>query len=121
MQVNSRNLAALGYTVEQLLDDPCTNIQTDAAVLTAAYAAAVRTHGDGQPALQAALSVYNMGDFRRGFANGYVARGGIPVLASKVPSLAAAAVKHEAPQPWPNPYTADTAVYVRDAMDIEIR
>jgi type IV secretion system protein VirB1 len=125
MQVNSRNLPALGYTVEQLLDDPCTNIRAGAAVLTADYAAAVRMHGDGQPALQAALSAYNTGDFHRGFANGYVARyygpGGIPALASKVPSVAAAAVKHEAPQPWPNPYTADTAVYVREAMDIEIR
>jgi type IV secretion system protein VirB1 len=125
MQVNSRNLAALGYTVAQLLDDPCTNIRAGGTVLTAGYAAAVRTHGDGQSALQAALSAYNTGDFHRGFANGYVARyygpGGIPALASKVPSLPAAAVKHEAPQPWPNPYTADTAVYVREAMDIEIR
>jgi type IV secretion system protein VirB1 len=124
MQVNSRNLAALGYTVEQLLDDPCTNIRAGAAVLTADYAAAVRTHGDGQPSLQAALSAYNTGDFHRGFANGYVARyygpGGSPVL-TKVTAVAAAAVKHEAPQPWPNPYTADTTVYVREAMDIEIR
>jgi type IV secretion system protein VirB1 len=124
MQVNSRNLAALGYTVEQVLDDPCTNIRAGAAVLTSDYAAAVRTQGDGQPALQAALSAYNTGDFHRGFANGYVARyygpGGIPVLASKVSSVGAVPVKHEAPQPWPNPYTADTAVYVR-AMDIEIR
>jgi type IV secretion system protein VirB1 len=123
-QVNSRNLAALGYTVEQLLDDPCT-IRAGGTVLTTDYAAAVRTHGDGQPALQAALSAYNTGDFHRGFANGYVARyygpGGIPALTSKVPSVAAAAVKHEAPQPWPNPYTADTTVYVREAMDIEIR
>ena len=124
MQVNNRNLAALGYTVEQVLDDPCTNIRAGAAVLSADYAAAVRTHGDGQPALQAALSAYNTGDFYRGFANGYVARyyrpGGIPAL-TEVPAVAAAAVKHEAPQPWPNPYTADTTVYVREAMDVEIR
>jgi type IV secretion system protein VirB1 len=52
LMLNSRNLAALGYTVEQVLDDPCTNIRAGAAVLTADYAAAVRTHGDGQPALQ---------------------------------------------------------------------
>jgi type IV secretion system protein VirB1 len=125
MQVNSRNLAALGYTVEQVLDDPCTNIRAGAAVLTADYAAAVRTHGDGQLALQAALSAYNTGDFYRGFGNGYVARyygpGGAPALRSRVPSVAATAVKHEALQPWPNPYTADTTVYVREAMDIEIR
>lgn len=125
MQVNNRNLPTLGYTVEQVLDDPCTNIRAGAAVLTADYAAAVRTHGDGQPALQAALSAYNTGDFYRGFANGYVAQyygpGGIPGLTSRVPSAAATAVKHEALQPWPNPYTADTTVYVREAMDIEIR
>jgi type IV secretion system protein VirB1 len=105
MQVNNRNLPALGYTVEQVLDDPCTNIRAGAAVLTADYAAAVRTHGEGQLALQAALSAYNTGDFYRGFANGYVARyygpGGAPALTSRVPSVAATAVKHEALQPWP--------------------
>ena len=31
-------------------------------------------HGEGQVALQAALSAYNTGDFNRRFANGYVAR-----------------------------------------------
>jgi type IV secretion system protein VirB1 len=34
----------------------------------------VQTLGEGQAALQAALSAYNTGDFARGFANGYVAR-----------------------------------------------
>ena len=83
MQVNSRNLAALGVTVEQVLD-PCRNIHAAATILTADYAAAARTRGDGQAALQAALSAYNTGDFYRGFANGYVARyygpGGVPAL-----------------------------------------
>src|SRR5207248_11597088 len=72
MQVNSRNLPALGYSIEQVLE-PCTNIRGGSIILTADYAEAARTHGEGQPALQAALSAYNTGSFHRGFANGYVA------------------------------------------------
>jgi type IV secretion system protein VirB1 len=123
MQVNSRNLAELGYTIEQALDDPCVNIRAGAAVLSADYAAAVRTHGEGQAALQAALSAYNTGDFYRGFANGYVARYyepvSVPVLTKRVSPNAAAAVKHEVRQAVPNPYTADTIVYVQGATDID--
>ena len=81
MQVNSRNLAALGITIEQVLD-PCANVRAGAAILTANYAEAVRSRGEGQGALQAALSAYNTGSFYRGFENGYVARyygpGGVP-------------------------------------------
>ena len=124
-QVNSRNLAELGYTVEQVLDDPCTNIRAGAAVLTADYAAVVRTHGEGQAALEAALSAYNTGDFHRGFENGYVARyygpNGVPALTNTVRVVRTAALKHEAQQFSPNPYTADTTVYVREASDFEIR
>jgi type IV secretion system protein VirB1 len=124
-QVNSRNLVALGYTVEQLLDDPCTNIRAGAAVLTADYAAAVRTRGEGQAALEAALSAYNTGDFHRGFENGYVARyygpNGVQALTNTVRVVRTAALKREAQQFSPNPYTADTAVYVREASDFEIR
>jgi type IV secretion system protein VirB1 len=124
MQVNSRNLPALGYTVEEVLNDPCTNIRAGAAVLTADYAAAVRAHGEGQAALQAALSAYNTGDFNRGFANGYVARyyapGGIPGLTEEVTSKAVATVKYEVRSPLPNPYTAGTMVYVQDVMSARI-
>jgi type IV secretion system protein VirB1 len=125
MQVNSRNLAALGYTIEQVLGDPCVNIRAGAAVLTADYEAAMRTHGDGQAALQAALSAYNTGDFYRGFANGYVARyygpGGVPLLTTRVGAAWPAAVKHEESRSSPNPFTADTTVYVREASDFEIQ
>jgi type IV secretion system protein VirB1 len=121
MQVNSRNLAALGTTVERALD-PCTNIRAAATVLTAEYAEAARTRGDGQPALQAALSAYNTGDFYRGFANGYVARyygpGGVPALAVGVHAVAVA--KHSAPPRPPNPYTADTAIFVRETTNVRI-
>lgn len=119
MQVNSRNLTALGTTIEQVLD-PCANVRAGAAILTANYAEAVRSRGEGQGALQAALSAYNTGNFYRGFENGYVARyygpGGVPALAGGVQQavLTAAAVKHAAPLPPPNPYTADTQVYVRE-------
>jgi type IV secretion system protein VirB1 len=121
MQVNSRNLEALRTTVEQVLD-PCTNIRAAATVLTADYADAARTRGDGQPALQAALSAYNTGNFYRGFANGYVARyygpGGVPALIGGMRAVASA--KHSAPSHPTNPYTADTTVFVREAMNVRI-
>jgi type IV secretion system protein VirB1 len=121
MQVNSRNLAALGITVDQVLD-PCMNIHAAAAILTADYAEAARTRGDGQAALQAALSAYNTGDFYRGFANGYLARyyapGGLLALTS---GLREAAAVNRAALPSPqNPYTADTAIFVREATNVRI-
>lgn len=124
MQVNSRNLAALGTTIEQVLN-PCTNVKAGAAILTANYAEAVRSRGEGQGALQAALSAYNTGSFYRGFENGYVARyygpGGVPALAGGVQQavLTAAAAKHPARPPRPNPYTADTQVYVREVSSFD--
>ena len=110
MQVNSRNLSALGVTVTVALD-PCANIKAGGAILAANYADAVRTRGEGQAALQAALSAYNTGDFARGFRNGYVARyytlGGVPALAGDMrqATATAAAAKRRTPRP-PNPYTA---------------
>ena len=118
MQVNSRNLAALGYSIRQVLD-PCTNIRGGARILTADYAEAARSRGEGQAALQAALSAYNTGDFDRGFSNGYVARyfgrGKAPALPDGVRH---AAVQRTAPPP--NPYTADTQIYHREALNIHV-
>jgi type IV secretion system protein VirB1 len=125
MQVNSRNLVALGTTVERVLD-PCTNVRDGAAILTADYAQAARSRGDGQPALQAALSAYNTGSFYRGFANGYVARyygpGGVPALVGGVRDApaTAAAEQHAAAPPPSNPYTAGTSVFVREASHVRI-
>jgi type IV secretion system protein VirB1 len=125
MQVNSRNLVALGTTVERVLD-PCTNIRDGAAVLTADYAAAARTRCNGQAALQAALSAYNTGSFYRGFANGYVARyygpGAVPALVGGVREAVATAraTKGAAPTAPPNPYTADTSVFVREASNVRV-
>jgi len=93
-QVNSKNLAALGLTVEQVYE-PCTNIKASATILTAAYQRAVKQHGAGQDALLAALSAYNTGSLTLGFGNGYVqkvvANAG-QAVAFNIPSLAAGTV-----------------------------
>lgn len=81
MQVNSANLARLGYTVEDMFD-PCKNIKAGAQILSEAYALALPRHGNEQAALRAALSAYNTGNFNRGFANGYVQRY-VPAAAPK--------------------------------------
>jgi type IV secretion system protein VirB1 len=121
MQVNSGNLVALGTTVERVMD-PCINIRTGAAVLTADYAEAARSHREGQAALQAALSAYNTGSFDRGFANGYVAHyygpGGVPALVGGVDAAITELAKRAAPPP--NPYSADTSVFVREASHVRI-
>jgi type IV secretion system protein VirB1 len=121
MQVNSRNLTALGTTVESVLD-PCTNLRAGAAVLAADYALAARTHPEGQPALQAALSAYNTGSFDRGLGNGYVARyygpSGVPALDSAPHATSAWPTTHAAPPP--NPFTADTSVFAREVSHVPI-
>lgn len=73
MQVNSKNFASVGLTLASAFN-PCTNVAAGARILMDGYMRAVVKHGEGQAALQVALSLYNTGDFRRGFANGYVAR-----------------------------------------------
>jgi type IV secretion system protein VirB1 len=78
MQVNSRNLPALGYTIEDALD-PCKNIAAGGIILSSFYESAAQQYGEGQRALQAAISAYNTGSFWRGVENGYMARvAGIP-------------------------------------------
>ena len=53
--------------------DPCTNVRTGWAILSDDYQIEVRTYGQGQAALQHALSRYNTGDTNRGIENGYLA------------------------------------------------
>ncbi|CAZ15887.1 lytic transglycosylase domain-containing protein (plasmid) [Xanthomonas albilineans] len=72
-QVNSGNFAFLGVTGESLLDG-CTNLRASARVLNDCYKTAVADVGEGQGALQRALSCYNTGSQSRGFRNGYVGR-----------------------------------------------
>ncbi|APA90303.2 lytic transglycosylase domain-containing protein (plasmid) [Paraburkholderia sprentiae WSM5005] len=70
-QLNNRNLAGLGLSVEQALD-PCTNLWAGSTILSNFYANASKQYRDQQSALLAAISAYNTGDFERGFNNGYV-------------------------------------------------
>jgi type IV secretion system protein VirB1 len=113
MQVNSRNLSALGYTVSQMFD-PCTNVRAGAAILTADYLSARATRPDPQIALQAALSDYNSGTFDRGFWNGYVSKYyGPAATAAGFPHIITAGFRALPTSIPPNPYTADPSVYTR--------
>lgn len=70
-QVNSSNLEWLGMSVSDLFD-PCKNLAGAARVITDCYQRAKPLYGDEQSALQAALSCYNTGNFKKGMSNGYV-------------------------------------------------
>lgn len=72
-QINSKNLAWLGLTIDQAFE-PCANLAAAARILSDSYARGNASRVGVQPALQTALSLYNTGDPRRGFANGYVAK-----------------------------------------------
>jgi type IV secretion system protein VirB1 len=54
--------------------DPCTNIRTGWSILEDDYKTEVNHFGQGQIALQHALSRYNTGDTNRGIDNGYLAQ-----------------------------------------------
>ena len=71
LQVNSEHSALLHLSPEQLFD-PCTNLRSGAALLSATYAATARIHGEGFAALDSALSYYNTGSPTAGLTNGYV-------------------------------------------------
>lgn len=72
-QINSKNLARTGLTVEDAFD-PCKNLAAGAMILQENYKDASRKYGGGQAALNAAFSAYNTGSFTAGFSNGYVQR-----------------------------------------------
>lgn len=84
-QINSANFRSLGLTGAQLLD-PCTNLRASAQILGDCYARAVQAIGEGQGALQRALSCYNTGSQSRGFNNGYVKRV-VAQVKLKIPAL----------------------------------
>ena len=71
LQINSEHAADFGLTWEQMFD-PCTNMRVGAHLLTAYYRQAAAVLGEGQQALQFALSGYNSGLPLVGFSNGYV-------------------------------------------------
>jgi type IV secretion system protein VirB1 len=72
-QINVRNVQPLGLDLPSLFD-PCYNLSAASEILTDCYDRAVRQYTAGQPALLAALSCYNTGDFTAGVQNGYVQR-----------------------------------------------
>ena len=118
MQVNSRNLGSLGYSVEDMFE-PCKNLTAGARVLTNFYQAARPRYSDDQSALRAALSAYNTGSYQRGFANGYVAKyvgpqaRSAPMLGAL--QLASATMAEPAPiaPPPPNPYQITSTVFTK--------
>lgn len=116
MQVNNRNLARLGYSVEQMFD-PCLNVRAGATILAANYADAAKRRGEGQGALLDALSAYNTGSFSRGYSNGYVGRY-FNMTHSNISIGAARAL----PMPEaPDPFSAETSVFSRkDDVDAGI-
>lgn len=72
-QINSRNLERLDMTLEQAFE-PCANLAAAARILSDGYARSDASKIGVQAAIQTALSFYNTGHPRRGFANGYVAK-----------------------------------------------
>jgi type IV secretion system protein VirB1 len=71
LRINSEHADDFGLTWDRLFD-PCTNMRIGAHLLTAYYRQAAAVLGDGQQALQFALSGYNSGFPLVGFTNGYV-------------------------------------------------
>lgn len=72
-QINSANLGWLGLSVEDAFE-PCRNLAAAARVLATNYQSVARFAPSPDHAIATALSLYNTGDRRRGFRNGYVAR-----------------------------------------------
>lgn len=106
MQINSKNLPKLGYTVSEIFN-PCNNLKAGSTILKEGYSRASAVMGEGQDALRTALSLYNTGDTQRGFSNGYVARyynaGNVPVSSSKNGETESKPIVI-------NPYTASTTI-----------
>lgn len=108
MQVNSRNLARLGYTVDHMFD-PCTSVRAGATILAANYVDAAKRRGPGQLALLDALSAYNTGSFTRGYSNGYVSK----YFTSTRYIMDLGAYRPPARPSWPDPYSSELSVFSR--------
>ncbi|HEY1129957.1 MAG TPA: lytic transglycosylase domain-containing protein [Roseateles sp.] len=74
-QINVRNLARLGLSLESALD-PCRNLQAMQSVLSKCFdqARAIAPHSPSQQVLRRALSCYYSGNFDTGFRHGYVGK-----------------------------------------------
>ena len=114
MQINSRNLGSLGYSVADMFN-PCLNIHAGARILSSDYKQAMITKEAGEPALKAALSAYNTGNFSSGFLNGYLDKYAVFFSSpapkpsfSFQPTQTTVVTTAES-----NPYAATTTVYKR--------
>lgn len=70
-QIHSTNFARYGLTVESAFD-PCKNIEAGGRILAECYARALQRFRRPAPALKAAISCYQSGDFATGIGTGYV-------------------------------------------------
>lgn len=117
MQVNSTNLTKLGYTVDEMFDT-CKNIKAGAQIYKNFYNRAEQIFSGKSEIHRAALSAYNTGSFTRGLTNGYVAKfekyGFASDTASAVASSPIILERVAAPV---NPYTADSAVFVKSMQE----
>ncbi|MBA4759906.1 type IV secretion system protein VirB1 [Sphingomonas laterariae] len=109
-QINSANLGWLELSVEDAFE-PCRNLAAAARVLAKNYQAVMRIAPSRDHAIATALSLYNTGDRRRGFRNGYVARVYasasvvIPLIRGTAPVATASAIAPTAPAFTPPPDT----------------
>lgn len=99
-QINSANLDWLGLSVEDAFE-PCRNLAAAGRVLRAGYRLAPGE--TPQVGLRRALSRYNTGHPRRGFANGYVAR--VEAAAARLGLTSPATALSEAAPPTSAPAT----------------
>ncbi len=73
-QINQRNFARLGLTLEAAFD-PCANLAAMQRLLAECFERAQRGHrADLQQSLRRALSCYYSGNFTTGFRDGYVSK-----------------------------------------------
>lgn len=73
MQVSTAEAQRRHIQPSSLLD-PCTNLRVGWSILQDAYTVEARRFGEGQEALQHALSRYNTGNSQAGIDNGYYER-----------------------------------------------
>lgn len=72
-QINLRNFARLGLTLESAFD-PCTNLAALQTILADCFERAPAPPSAPQAALRQALSCYYSGNFTTGFVHGYVSK-----------------------------------------------
>lgn len=70
-QINIKNMKSLGLTIPDLFD-PCKNLEAASKILINCYERATMVYKDENRVIDAALSCYNTGNFKKGLTNGYV-------------------------------------------------